>query len=368
MKIAIFSQRWITGGKEAFIVNMLKNVDLIDNEVIIVTSYKETSFFDDQLKKLNISVISLIDKKQNVFKRNILLRKQLKVFLSNNYFDKIIFNIDNGWDLNLVNIAKKKGVKSVIAHSHNSDVSHDKFRVIKLLAHRLGKSLYSSSPTDYWACSNKAANFVFNSKIIDQVSIIKNGIDTNKFIFSSLKREEIRRELGVSVDEVLIGTVGRLSEQKNPSFILEIAKNLRLNSQYKFIFVGEGELRTYLQHKALQYGIENNIIFYGNSKDVASMMSAMDIFLLPSKFEGLPITLIEAQTNGLPILVSDKVTDEVMIADNVKFISLDDELLWCEEIKKLKLNEQRTKYINNIRDSGYDIHMTSREYFDLLVK
>lgn len=370
MKIAIFSQRWITGGKEAFIVNMLEKIDLNNLEVVIVTSYKETSFFDKQLENINISIVELLDKKYNFFKRNLFIRKKLNLFLKKNHFDKIIFNIDNGWDLNLLKIAKKNNVKKVVAHSHNSDVSYDKFRFIKLFAHTVGKTFYSSAPTEYWACSNKAARFIFNNRHNEKrhFDIIKNGIETDKYIFSEIDRKEIRKKLNISESQILVGTVGRLSEQKNPDFIINIAKHFHSNINYKFIFIGEGEMIKSLKQKASQYGIENNIIFFGKSNNVASMMSAMDIFLLPSKFEGLPITLIEAQTNGLPILVSNRVTKEVKISDNIKFLPIEDEILWCKEIEKISLNYNRKMYMQKIREAGYDINTTSKKYLRLILE
>lgn len=259
--------------------------------------------------------------------------------------------------------AKKSGIGMRILHSHNtahSGAEHGVINNVLALARKL--PVYydiSAYPTAYFACSSKAANFMFPGK---SYSWIKNGIEVNRFCFDKSKRLRIRTNLNIDADDVVIGFCGRLDGQKNPLFLIDIfAAYTQLCSHAKLLVIGHGELRSDMEDKCRGYGIANKVIFMGgNRSDVNDLYQAMDAFVLPSTFEGLPITSIEAQCAGLPCFVSSEaVPKETDVTGLVKYISIkQDAATWAKEIASTLsnlTNDDRNRYAYKVKAAGFDI-------------
>lgn len=244
--------------------------------------------------------------------------------------------------------AKKSGVPIRIAHSHNTSIDKDFKFILKMIF----KKLLPIEANYFCACGEKAAHFLFKS---DNVTIIPNAIEIEKFIYSETIRNEKRRELNVE-DKLVIGHVGRLSYQKNHEFLLKIFKNiLENNPNAMLLLIGEGEKEAKLKKMVLESGINENVIFAGKRTDVNEIYQAMDVFVMPSLFEGVPVTGIEAQVSGLPCIFSDRVPKETLITKNGVFLSLNTSVdVWTERIMN-SVNKDRKKISEKMFKSKYNI-------------
>lgn len=245
------------------------------------------------------------------------------------------------------------GCKNRFVHAHNTFCKHEKL-------HKIMTPLFNVLCTGNLACGDKAGQFMYGKK---QFQVIKNGIDTNKYRFSAEDRVVIRSKLGIENKKV-IGHVGTLyNPHKNQSFLLDVLKQLLdIDCSYVLILVGDGQDKEVLIEKAKSLNIFDKVIFAGTTDNVTPILSAMDMVVMPSHYEGLPLSLIEEQANGLCCIVSDVITTEVDVTGNVVFLSLNDSpLKWAERIRDtvVKNPEERSaesqRSIKCIEDRGYGI-------------
>ena len=222
-------------------------------------------------------------------------------------------------------LAKLHGIKVRIAHSHNTTSSHMK-------AHKLMKPFFNALYTDGFACCRYAGKWLFGDK---KFTVIPNGFNIDKFRFNKFDRHRIRKSLGIT-DEIVLGHIGRLNHQKNQEFMLKVYEAIAAKGKrVKALLVGDGPDLEELQRIIDNSSYKDGIIMYGTSTNPAEMYSAMDSFVFPSVYEGLPVTLLEAQLNGLPCVISDTITNEVIINPNVKKISLSKSPSeWADEVLK----------------------------------
>ena len=246
--------------------------------------------------------------------------------------------------------AKFAGVDKRIAHSHNTTCSSPKLD--KML-----RPFFYTLCNCRLACGEAAGKWLFGNR---DFLVINNGIDTEAYRFRNESRVKEREKLGLS-DEFVIGHVGRLNEQKNQSYLLEIISKLKdKNSRIKLILIGDGALEQQLTEKATELGISNEVVFVGAVNNVNELINAVDVIVMPSLYEGLPLTLVEEQANGLTCIVSDVITKEADLSGNLQFVSLSrspDE--WAALISKENYDKSRAKMsadsIQLIRKNGYDI-------------
>lgn len=243
-------------------------------------------------------------------------------------------------------IAKKYGVKHVIQHSHTSSYGHNKLSAIRnFFIMVIGKGIV----TDYVACSEKAKKLFFWEKT-ENVFLMRNALQIEKYEFSQKNRDEIRKNLNIEKN-IVIGHVGRFSKEKNHVFLLEIFKAFKeKKDNAKLLLVGDGsELQT-IKMEAKKKHLQEDVVFVGRKTDVSAYMSAMDIFVFPSKFEGLGLVLLEAQINGLPCLASDCIPQEVTVSDLIKYKSLNDSVEeWAEEAINLTREKNYRIFLENYK-------------------
>lgn len=253
-------------------------------------------------------------------------------------------------------LAEKYGIKTRIVHSHNIDFqTKSRFRII---VGNLLKPLLIKHATDLFACSDMAGKWLFGNR---KFHIINNAVDLEKFMFDSVTANLMRQKLGISDDEIVIGHVGRFSHQKNHAFLIDVFNELhKLNSKFRLLLVGAGELENSIRIKVDKYNIASAVIFAGFQPDSSKFMQAMDLFIFPSSFEGLGLVLIEAQAAGLPCFASKNVIPmEAKVTDLLSFISLDSGAkAWAEIILDYGL-KTRISPIDVIRQKGYDIKETA---------
>lgn len=258
-----------------------------------------------------------------------------------------------------LHFARKAGIAHRLMSSHIATKTIDYKYPFRLFANFFAHN----SVTDRLACGVEAGRHLYKRK---SFKIIHNAIDSKSFIFNETIRNHIRERLSVDNDEILIGHVGRFNPQKNhKSLIHIIAKLIKHNPKVKAALIGEGKLMGATKRLADDLGILNNILFLGNRSDVNILLQGFDLFLMPSLYEGLPVSVIEAQAAGLPCILSDTIDKDCAITDNVTFISLSQPLeVWCYKINQALKNYRHDTQAEIIR-AGYDVHENIKLLLDL---
>lgn len=255
-------------------------------------------------------------------------------------------------------IAKKAGIKYIIVHSHSDMVDENSgtVRKIKILLHRALCPYVRRNADIRLACSAQAGRWLFGK---EQFTMIPNGIDIDHFQYNEEARSEYRKQMGLKGQFVIV-TVGRIAYQKKPCFTADIfAEIARKVPESTLLFVGDGPLREEVQEHVRSMGMEKKVRFLGNRDDVPQLLSAADVFLLPSLFEGLGIVYIEAQASGMPVFASDMVPDEAFVTNLIHKIPLSTSPeQWAEEIMKHG-NDVRTDVREDIKKAGFDIQVAS---------
>ena len=260
---------------------------------------------------------------------------------------------------------KKYGVPTRIVHSHIAYEPVSGWK--KKLNHVLAK-IAKANATNLFACGKDAGKYMWGENA--NVHIMTNAVDTEGFQFDPVLREEKRRELGLE-GKFVYGIVGRLSEQKNYPFLFDAyEKVIQTLDNTVLVIVGRGLEEEAIKELARKKGIADSVMFLGLRDDVPKLLNAFDLFVLPSRYEGLPVVLIEAQANGLPELVSDKVTREMDVSDLIAFLPIDKGAdIWAEEMSRVLVNtEQRAAYSHIIADAGYDIKKEAQRMQDYYIK
>lgn len=258
--------------------------------------------------------------------------------------------------------AKKAGVPVVCAHARSAGVDKGiKGIITKLLRLPLLKK------ADYClACSKEAGEAVFGSKWADSAKarLVPNAINAQRFQYNPALREKMRTELSLG-DSFVIGHVGRFHYAKNHEFLLEVFGRLHQNLEQKgrsckLLLLGEGEGMAAAKAQAAALGVEKDVLFLGNHKDVEAYYQVFDLFLFPSRFEGLPGTVVEAQAAGLRCIISDRITTEVGISELVSFHSLEDGAdQWAKEVECSMVYERRDR-CEAVRKAGFDVQEQAR--------
>ena len=271
-----------------------------------------------------------------------------------NTHDTVYFNLSTlGW-IEPIKIAISLGYR-VVTHSHNSRllVNDAKHRII----YKINKARLSRFNVIRLSCSKKATDFMYSPD--NKVQFIHNAVDINTFKFDRNEKLQVRSELNIPDNTKIIGFVGRLVEQKNVLFLPDILNSVVKHRDLDVVMIvlGEGYLKNQLLEKVKQYNLQNHFLFLGDHADINRYYQAMDVFILPSLFEGLPIVMVEAQVSGLSCIVSDVITSESNISGNVTFLPINDASVWGEVLynKLNNLNTNRELVSKQLKDSVFDI-------------
>lgn len=274
-------------------------------------------------------------------------------------FDYVWVNTSSTSMYQIQMYSKKYTKSKVITHSHGTKFERTGnwlFHLGNKILHRLNYKKVISNTDLFFCCSRAAGVALFGENNADRLIVINNGIDCDRFGYSEDFRVEIREEFGIRNDEFLIGLIGRLSPQKNPVRAVEIFKQvLETKSNSKLLIVGTGDLLLEVKEKINDLNMSDNVVIAGLRRDVNKIYSALDALIMPSIFEGLPLTAIEAQCAGLNCILSDKITKEAGITDCSHFVALDDSNeLWADTIINAVCVSDRIWYCNSVKDRGYD--------------
>lgn len=357
-----------TGGIESFVTNIYRHIDRKQFHFDYIVSYPQNSDLAREIKSLGGSISPILSNKLSKLtafdkiKKAILFAKLVR----RRKYEILHINMSYPSTLLYCFIAKINGARHVIGHAHANQYGEisSTYKIISKLA----RSLFADSCDLYLAPSKSAGEFVFGNRDIE---IIHNGIDVSRFKFSENERETFRKTLGIEPDTKLIGHVGRFSEVKNHMFIVDVYEEYRkYNKDSKLIFIGAGSLMEKVKAYVNERGLAGNVIFYGTTNHVEEAMSGMDLFIFPSKYEGLGIAAVEAQTSGMPVIMSDSIPDEAIITEYCYRVSLKKtaaEWAWIIENKMNSLARDNDGF-NKVMMAGYDINDVTRKLEDIYKK
>ena len=284
----------------------------------------------------------------------------LKKVLRQNDYAAIHFNMSYANFIPVI-IARWLGAKRIIMHSHSTAIDDRRsgVRIIKTAIHKIGRYLMSYMADDYLACSSLAAAWMYPEKLLrsSHYYMAKNAIDVSKYSYNPQIRAKVRENLGIKEDTFVIGHVGRFTYQKNHEFLIDVFKQVhdKLDNSL-LLLIGEGLEENQMKEKAASLGLASQVLFLGRRNDVPRLFQAMDCFVLPSRFEGLPIVGIEAQAAGLPCLFSNAITPETKIIDYSILLSLEDRNKWVFEILKIHSLGNRKNTEVQVDVAGYNIY------------
>ena len=259
--------------------------------------------------------------------------------------------------------AKRAGIRKRILHAHNTEAEVAGRLGGSGFSRRLGQWLYTMLATDCLACSDKAGEWLFGSGGRKPVTLLKNGIDVERFRFDAQKREQIRHQLGLEGKKV-IGHVGRFEKQKNHRLLLSVFRILNeRDPDCRLLLIGDGSLRQEIMEEARRTQLDHAILFTGNIDHVEAYYQAMDVFLLPSLHEGLALVAVEAQCSGLPCLMADTVSPQTKLTDACSFLSLDGgPEPWAEKAAEmLRTPRERETGAWEVTEAGYDIRSSAEK-------
>lgn len=248
-------------------------------------------------------------------------------------------------------IAKQAGVPIVIAHSANTHTCNFKYKLQKKLFFPMLQ--YADH---YWGCSLNACKDSFPLNILDRACVIPYGIEVDRFKFNAEERKQIRKQLGIT-GKLVLGHIGAFTEQKNHIFLLDIFRSVHsLQKDSVLLLVGEGELMNDIKRRAKNMGLSDAVIFYGTTENVPLILSAMDVFCFPSRWEGLGIVLIEAQASGLPCVVSSEIQPETVLTERYWMLELSEPpQKWAKYILDIDVNIEREKANDIVAESEFDL-------------
>ena len=337
------------GGTEKYVINLLKETYKQYENIILV--YDDVTCWEKELAGMNINIIRIDNPKKQ---RLINFIKNLRKVIRENEID-IVYSYTHYNSAIVMLCAYLEKVKIRITHSHRS--SSEQKQSLKYYVYMFfSKLLIHFYSTDKLACSSEAGNDLF----FNNYKIINNGIELDKYLFNKNLRFKIRESLDISKDCHVIGMIGRLDENKNVTYMINVfAEYCKCVDNSKLILIGDGNQKNNLILYAREKGIEDIVCFLGVKKNANEYYNAFDLYTITSFKEGLPFVLIEAQTNGLKCLASDTVDKMSNITNNVTFLPLNDVELWVESI----INNINKRYncIKAIENSGFSLSESIKE-------
>ena len=331
------------GGLETMLMNYYRKLDKDKIQFDFIVHREERGDYDDEIEKMGGKIYRMPAIRPGNYRKYF---KRLDEFFKQHTEYKVVHSHINENSGFIAKYAKKYNVPCRISHSHQSDLKID-----YKYPFRLYGRMYLKDSTDFFACGERAGKWLFGYR--ENITILNNAVDTEQFKYNEEIRNNIRKELNIE-NKLVIGHVGRFQPQKNHTFLVETFNEIyKKNNNAILLLIGTGELCKEIEKKVELLGLTSAVKFLGLRTDISDLMQAMDIFLFPSLFEGLPVVLVEAQASGLPCITSTGVTEESNITENITFIDLkEDATLWAEKILNTNINKKDTREI--LIKNGYD--------------
>lgn len=350
------------GGAETFLMKLLRNFDKTEYMLDFCVMSNEIGTYEAEIKDLGGIIYHIVPKSQNPIKCFCEIRKIVK---DHGYESVIRVNEHSLSVIDLI-AAKLGGAKKLIMRSSNADSGSKKQRIL----HRAFYFLPRMIPNVKIAPSIKAAEYTFGKGNVKKgkVNFLQNGLSVDDFTFNEEIRNSLRHEFSLE-DKFVVGHIGRFSAQKNHRFLVDIFKEILKQKENALLLLvgGNGELLEETKVYVDELGLCDKVLFLGNRSDVPKLLSAFDVLVFPSLFEGMPNVVIEAQAAGLPCLISDTITYEADITGLVKYFPLEKSAKdWADEALLQSKSFERKSYSKEFYDAGYTIEAVTEKFIQLV--
>ncbi len=346
------------GGAEAMLMNYYRNIDRSRVQFDFLLTEQNRCLFEDEIVSMGGKVYRVPLLRMN---NPIPYINGVKSFLFEHPEYRIVHSHTSSKSAVPLWVAKRCGVHVRIAHSHNNKSENGFSGMVRNLL----KLPLRYVATDFFACGGEAAKWLYGVEMwkTGKVKILANAIPVERFSYDVLQRDLVRDELMIAEGSLVLGMIARFSGQKNHLFTLDLVRVLKERGiNLKLLLVGDGELRNVIQDKVKELEIEKEVVMTGVVDDVYKYLQAIDVVLMPSFNEGLPVSLVEAQANGLPCVVSDRVPQEADVTGNVEFLPLEVETWAFFLVSKIKEGVGRdVDAAKKVRNAGYDIKVASKD-------
>lgn len=350
------------GGIETFVMNIYRSIDRNEIQFDFLLTQVSGGDYEEEAKSLGANIYHLPARNRGY----ISYRRSLDSFFHghNNYI-AVHEHVSSLTSIEPLFYAKKYGIPVRILHAHSSSIQKSlRLHWVHTLLHYLNKPLVHSMATNYLGCSDKALDWMYKyTGIRSQAIMIKNGINCDNYVFNENLRNDVRAEFELCDTCFLIGHVGRFIPLKNQIFLVGVMQELcKIMPYAKLMLVGDGDTKKEVQSYVETKNLSDAVIFTGTRSDVARLMQAMDVFVMPSWFEGLPVSLVEAQAAGLPIIASDTISHDSDLSGTILFKSIKDSASdWAKSIVEWKNKLQRPDNIEAIKQAGFDSRETAKQ-------
>ena len=348
------------GGIETMIMNLYRHMDRRKVQFDFLAHYGCEAAYNDEIRALGGRIYempALKDDTHVYYWRLFSYIKALHRFFREHPEYKVIHGHMTNTAAIYMPIAKRYGVACAIAHSHST---RSKAGHVGLVTDILQRFI-TRSATDYFACSEAAKRWFYPERLIHEgkVQVLANAVDAQRFRFRADKRKAMREALNLG-DHLAIICVARFRPEKNQTFLIDVLREmLKVRRDVVFVFAGEGPCEENVKAKAKEQGVEKHTRFLGMRADIPDVLCAVDAFVLPSFWEGLPVTVIEAQASGLHCVVSDTLTEEMNALGMVAYMSVHAPISeWVHALIAAASQPRKDTY-EDIAASGYDIHTTA---------
>lgn len=346
------------GGAETMVMNIYRSIDHNKFQFDFIIHNNTEKDYRDEIEMLGGRIYVFPEFKGYNF---IMYRNKWDRFLDEHPEYSIVHSHVRSYASIFFPIVKRHGLKTII-HSHSTSNGFGIKSVIKKI---LQKPL-AKQANYLFACSNMSGEWLFGKKAVKKSNyyLVKNSIDANKYRFNIGVRKKYREELGIE-NKIVFGHVGRLTEPKNHSYLLKVFKEIleRLPNAV-LIIVGDGELKDKIGEDIRKMKLQDYVYMLGTRNDIANILQSMDVFLFPSLWEGLPVTVLEAQAAGLPCIISDTITDEVKMSSDIVYLPIKNSVdLWVSSALK-EVNKRYLQGTDAVIAGGFDVGETANWLMD----
>lgn len=339
------------GGAETFLMKIYRKLDR--NEFQIDFAVAVDGVYDEEIKKLGGNIYKITSKSNNIWKNFFDI-----IYIVKKYKYKSVLRVSqNSFSAFELLAAKIGGAKNLAFRSSNSSTVEGNKK--EIIIHKMCKWMPALFANIRFAPSTEAAEHMFGKGCIEsnKAFLLKNGIDINEYHYDEQARQRIRKELELN-NAFVVGHIGRFNQQKNHIFLLEVFSKIKeCNENALLVLCGTGEKEKEIKKLVYKMNLEKSVIFAGVRLDIPQVLSAMDVLIFPSLYEGMPNAIIEAQATGLPCVISDHITKEVKVTDIVKFMPLENPEEWAKVsiMAKGSGSLPRELYAREIIEHGYSI-------------
>jgi len=344
-----------SGGVESIIMNYYHYIDKNKVQFDFVMHKGSNHHYIAEVQNMGGRIYEITPYNKNIF----LFTYEIYKIIKKGHYEIIHSNM-NSLSVFPLFAAWMAGAKIRILHNHTTDTKAEGLKTILKRVLRPFARLFANQ---YWACSKLAGVWMYGKKAVikGKVTIINNAIDLDKFAFNQEKREILRRELGLD-GKFVVGHVGRFVVAKNHDFLIDIFANVaKQKDNAMLVLIGEGPLMNSVKNKVANQRLTKEVKFLGVRNDVFNLYNIMDVFVLPSLYEGFPVVGVEVQANGLPFICSDQVTREIMISDSIELLSLKQGVEeWVKFITQIH-GIARVKNKADITNLGFNIRVEAQK-------